>query len=304
MAGTRVGTGYVDVVSDWSKFDRSVAARGPGVRKQMGKLGTDMGGALTRAATASVKVGAVGVAGAFVYSLKKASDFEGQLSSLDSVANATGNQMERFRKQALKAGADTKFSALEAAEAQTELAKGGLAVSQIMRGGLKSALALAAAGELELGQAAATTVNAMKLFGLRGKDAMRVADGLATAANATTSDVSDFAIALQQGGSAAKTAGLSFSETVTALETLAEVGIRGSDAGTSLKTALIQLASPSSAKAAEMARKLGIDVFGASGNMKSLVDVSANLQSSLGGLTREQRIQAATTLVGQDGFRA
>ena len=130
-----------------------------------------------------------------------------------AVSEATGRQMERLRKQAMKAGADTKFSALEAAKAQTELAKGGLRVKQILDGGLNSSLALAAAGEMELAEAAEATVNAMKLFGLRGKDAMKVADGFATAANSTTADVADFALALKMGGSAAKAAGLAFTET-------------------------------------------------------------------------------------------
>ena len=80
------------------------------------------------------------------------------------------------------------------------MAKGGLSVAQIMRGGLRSALALAAAGEMDLADAAEATVNAIKLFGLRGKDAMKVADGFATAANRTTADVSDFALALKMGG--------------------------------------------------------------------------------------------------------
>ena len=172
-----------------------------------------------------------------------------------------------------KAGADTKFSALEAAAAQTELAKGGLSVRQIMRGGLRSALALAAAGEMDLAEAAEATVNAMKLFGLRGRDSMKVADGFATAANKTTADVSDFALSLKAGGSAAKAAGLSFMETTAVLEALAEGGIRGSDAGTSMKAMLTQLAAPTE-KQQKMMRKLNLDFFDAEGKMKGVTEVS------------------------------
>jgi TP901 family phage tail tape measure protein len=298
------GTAYVDVRGDFSSLNRQLRQQASSQARPMRTLGANLGGSLAAGVTAGVKAGAVGVGAAMVYSLKKASDFEGQISSLGSVSDGSAKQMRALEKQALRAGAATKFSALEAARAQTELAKGGLSVAKIMRGGLKSALALAAAGEMDLADAAETTVNQMKLFGLRGKDAMKIADGLATAANSTTADVSHFALAFKQGGSAAKTAGLSFQETTTWLETLAEAGIKGSDAGTSMKTALIQLASPSSRKAAEMAKELGINVFDADGNMKSLVDVAGILQDKLGGLTRQQRIQASTTLVGQDGFRA
>jgi TP901 family phage tail tape measure protein len=246
--------------------------------------------------------GAAGAAAGLAYSVKKAADFEQQLSSLGAVADATGRQMGTLRKQALKAGADTKFSALEAAQAQTELAKGGLTVAQIMKGGLKAALALAAAGEMDLADAATATVNAMKLFNLRGKDSMKVADAFATAANRTTADVKDFAMALSQGGSAAKAAGLSFNETVAYLEAMAEAGIKNSDAGTSMKTALLQIATPTQ-KAANLMDDLGLKFFDSAGNMKSLVDISGMLRDKMGGLTREQRVQATSTLAGTDGMR-
>jgi TP901 family phage tail tape measure protein len=258
---------------------------------------------ISKVALVATGLGGAAVAGGLIYATKKAADFEEQLSSLGAVSDASGKQMERFRKQALKAGADTKFSALEAAQAQTELAKGGLSVQQIMRGGLRSALALAAAGEMELADAAEATVNAMKLFGLRGKDAMRVADGFATAANKTTADVSDFALALKQGGSAAKASGLSFTATVSILEALAESGIKGADAGTSMKAALTQLAAPT-AKQRELAKKLNLEFFDQQGNMKGVTEISRLLGDRLDGLTKKQQLQAIKTLAGTDGMRA
>ena len=125
--------------------------------------------------------------GAAVLGLKKvisgAADFEAQLDSLGAVSDASAKQMQRLEKQAMKAGAATKFSALDAAKAQTELAKGGLSLEKILSGGLNSSLALAAAGEMDLADAAATTANALNLFKLGGREAGHVADALATAAN-------------------------------------------------------------------------------------------------------------------------
>ena len=247
--------------------------------------------------------GILAVGAAVASSVSKAATFEAQLSSLKSVSGATGRQMDQLKQQALDAGAATKYSALDAAKAQTELAKGGLTLKDIMGGGLKAALALAAAGELDLSDAAATTVNAMKLFGIEGKNAGHVADALATAANATTADVSDFALALTQGGSAAKAAGLSFDETIVALEALAQNGVKGSDAGTSLKTALLQIAHPTDESAKAMER-LNLHFFDAKGNLKSLPAIADNLRESLGGLTRQQRTAALQTIAGTDGFRA
>jgi TP901 family phage tail tape measure protein len=305
---TSIGTAYVDVDGDWSRFDRAFARKRTQTRSEFAKAGTDigrtLGASISSAATLGVKTGAVALVAAVTYSVKKAADFEAQLSSLKAVTDANASSMGKLRKQAIDAGKATKFSAQEAAEAQTELAKGGLNVQQILSGGLNSALALAAAGELDLADAAATTVNAMKLFKIPGKDSIKVADALASAANRTTADVSDFAAALQQGGSAAQQAGLDFNDTIAALEALAEVGIKGSDAGTSLKTMLIQLASPTSAKAAELTKKLGINVFDAHGRLKDLADISGEVRKAFKGMSDQERISAATTLVGQDGFRA
>jgi len=272
------------------KFNATMKATEGSSNKALGAVNTFAKGA------------AIGVGGALAYSVKKAADFESQLASLGAVTDANRRQMKAFQKQALDAGAATKFSALDAAQAQTELAKGGLSVRNILRGGLRSALALAAAGELDLGQAASTTANAMNLFGIRGNQSIKVADALAKAANATTADVGDFAMALTQGGGVAKQAGLSFTETVLALEALAKAGVKNSDAGTSLKTSLIQLLSPTEKQQKTMSR-LNLDFTDAAGNFKNLSDISTMLQTKTKNLTREQRLAAFATIAGTDGVR-
>ena len=263
-----------------------------------GKTGSKAAGRIA----AVGKVGAVGLAGGLVYAVKKAADFEQQMDRLGSVSDANRKEMKRFERQAMQAGLATKFSALEAAAAQTELAKGGLTIKQIMGGGLKSALALAAAGEMELADAATATVNAMKLFGLRGSESMKVADGFAKAANATTADVKDFTMALSQGGGAARAAGYDFQETVVVLEALAEIGVKNSDAGTSLKTTFAQLASPTKVQKEAM-KGLNLEFFNAEGNMKRASVISQMLRDRTEGLTREQRLNAFSTLAGTDGMR-
>lgn len=272
---------------------------GAGALAQKASAGVDR---LERSMVTAGKAAAVGLAAGLAYSIKKAADFQAQLSSLKAVTRASGRQMEVLRAQALRSGAATKYSALEAAQAQTELAKGGLSVAQIMRGGLRSALALAAAGEMDLADAASTTANALKLFGLRGSKSMKVADALATAANSTTADVKDFALALKMGGSVAKLAGLSFNSTVVALEALAEAGIKGSDAGTSLKSFFLNIATPSE-KAAGAMRALGMNIFEANGDLKSLPAIAGNLRHAFGDLTKEQFLNKAGVIAGSDAVR-
>ncbi|HMF62273.1 MAG TPA: phage tail tape measure protein, partial [Vicinamibacterales bacterium] len=273
-----------------------------GVFAGLAKEGNKAAAAARGLAGNLAKVGVVGVGVGFAYSVKKAADFEAQLSSLGAVADASAKHMERFREQALKAGADTKFSALEAAEAQTELAKGGLAVRTILKGGLTGALSLAAAGEMELADAASTTANALNLFKLRGKDAGHIADVLATAANKTTGDVKDFAIALTQGGAAAKAVGYDVDQTVAFLEALASAGVKGSDAGTSMKTALVHLANPVN-KTQELMNKLGLKFFDANGEILGLAEMSEHLRDRLSGMTREQKLATIAQIAGTDGMR-
>lgn len=257
---------------------------------------------LGRAARRStLALGALAGAG-LAHLIKTGVDFEKQMSAVNAVTNATGKQFEALKKQAMDAGRATAFSAGEAAKAQEELAKGGLSVKNILDGGLNSSLALAAAGSLELGEAAAITANSMNLFGLSGKESAKVADALATAANKTTADVSDFGMALSQSGAVAKSAGLDFNETVVVLEALAAAGIKNSDAGTSLKTALIQLIKPTDQQA-ELSKKLGLSFVAANGEMKSMSDISAMLRDKLKDQGAAQRTATLATLAGTDGVR-
>lgn len=263
---------------------------------------TGMAGKFGKAAKVGVAAGAAAAAYGLYKSVSAGARFEKQIDSLGAVSQATGRQMKRLEKQALALGESTQYTANEVALAQTELAKGGLTLKQIMSGGLRSALSLAAAGELELAEAASTTVNAMKLFGLRGKDAMKVADMLATAANKTTADVGDFALALKQGGSVARLAGMDFNETVTVLEALAEAGIKSSDAGTSLKAFFINIGTPS-VKAKNMMEDLGLSIFNAKGQLKELPELAANLRQVFGDVSKEEFLEKAGTIAGSDAIR-
>ena len=259
----------------------------------------------TRLAGAA-KMGAAAVGVGLVYGLGKAvaagANFEKQMDSVGAVADANTKQMKRLEKQALSLGQKTQYSAQEVAQAQEALVKGGLKLKDVLGGALPASLSLAAAGQMELADASATTVNAMKLFGLEGNKAMQVADMLATAANKTTADVSDFAMALQQGGSAAKAAGYDLNDTITILEALAEVGIKNSDAGTSMKTAFLQLLAPTS-KQAELAKKLNLEFVDQNGNLKDAAALSKELHGALDGMTKSQQAANLKLLAGTDGFR-
>lgn len=234
-------------------------------------------------------------------SVKLAADFEQQLSRLKSATQASASTMAQLKKGAMEAGAATKYSALDAAKAQTELALGGMKVKTIMGGGLKAALSLAAAGEIELNDAATIVVDTMNKFSLQAEDAAHVADAFAAAAASSTTDVGDLGRALTQGGGAAALAGVSFDDSLAALTALSTYA-KGSDAGTSLKAFFLNIAT-ASPKAKEAMKGLGLSIFDAKGQIKSMPAIAENLRSAFGNLTKEQFTNKAGVIAGSDAIR-
>jgi TP901 family phage tail tape measure protein len=243
------------------------------------------------------------LAGGFLLAAKAAADFDKQMSHVNAVTNASAQELEGLRAAAIAAGKDTKFSATEAAKAEEELAKAGITTADIIGGGLRGALSLAAAGSLDLAEAADIAAKAMNTFGLRGKDVPHIADVLAAAANKSATDVHELGYALKMGGLAAKNSGLTLEETTGILAAFADNALVGSDAGTSLKTMLQFLANPTE-KASNLMARLGIDVYDAQGNFIGITKVAGVLAQKLGTLTQEERNAAFATIFGSDATRA
>jgi TP901 family phage tail tape measure protein len=147
-------------------------------------------------------------------------------------------------------------------------------------------LSLAKAGNLDVADAASIAAKALNAFGLAGSEAVRVADLLAAAANASSADVADISLGLAQVGAGAKQMGVGLQDTIAALALFTNAGIRGQDAGTSLKQMFIQLASPTK-QASELMKSLGLNFFDAAGNFVGLEKASGLLQTKLKGLTQE-----------------
>ncbi|MEV4197009.1 phage tail tape measure protein [Micromonospora globbae] len=249
---------------------------------------------------AGLGVGLLATAG---IAAKLAMDFEKQMSSVAAATHAPADDMERLRQAALKAGKDTSFSATEAAQGIEELAKAGVSTQSILTGGLSGALDLAAAGQLDVAEAAETAASAMTQFKLSGADVPHIADLLAAAAGKAQGSVHDMSQALAQGGLVAAQMGLSVEDTTGTLAAFASAGLLGSDAGTSLKTSLLMLANPSKESAALM-EELGIRVYDAQGQFIGITGLAGQLREKLGRLTQEQRNAALAQIFGSDAIRA
>lgn len=251
----------------------------------------------------AVTVGGLAIAAGVGYAISKFADFDAAMSGAGAASGATAGDLAKLREAALDAGQATKFSATDAANAITELAKAGVSVNDILSGGLVGTLNLAAAGQLEVGKAAEIAATAMNQFKLQGQDLPHVADLLAAGAGKASGSVEDMGFALKQVGLVANQAGLSIEETTGGLAAFASAGLIGSDAGTSFKTMLQRLVAPTAQAKAEM-EKLGITAYDAQGNFVGLEKFSGNLRDSLSNLTVEQRNSALATIFGSDAIRA
>jgi len=237
-------------------------------------------------------------------------NFEKQVSAIGAVSGATREELELLRKKALQIGKDTAFGATEAAMAMEELAKSGISVTDILSGAADATVALAAAGGVELPAAAELAADAMNSFELSAKDMPKIADLISGAANSSSISVNDFAISLKQVGAVANLVGLNFEDTATAIALMGKVGIKGSDAGTSLKTMFLNL-QPVTKQQIALFKELGIvtengsnKFFDQQGNIRSLAEVSQVLQDVTKNMTAQQRSLALETIFGSDAIRA
>ena len=265
--------------------------------------------AKTKQAAASMKrtmlIGSAAVVAGLGYAVHAAADFESSLNTMQAVSHATGQQMKQVSALAKALGADIRLpstSAADAADAMVQLAKGGLSVDQSMKA-VRGTLLLSAAAQIDNAQAATIVADSLNSFGLQGKAAVRVSDLLAASANASTAEITDMAMSLQQSAAVAKMAHFSIEDTVTALSELANAGVKGSDAGTSLKTMILRLIAPIGSAAKEI-KALNIQLRDQHGNLKSIPALADEFQRKLSGMTQAQKDAAMAAIFGSDAIRA
>ena len=280
--------------------------------KQNGDIGgmKDKLSGMAAGAMAGLPVQAAGFAGlgyGVFDAVKNYSDFTAQLSQIKAVTGLDAEAMDAVKEKALELGADTQFSSTEAAQGMTELLKAGVSVKDVLGDASQAALDLAAAGQLSLPEAAEIMSTAMNAFHM--DDATHAADVLVGAANASATGVQELKYSLSAVSAVAAGVGMSFDDTNTALAVFANNGLKGSDAGTSLKTMLMNL-SPQTKQATEEMQRLGLltdegtsKFFDQEGHLRSLSDIAGLLQEHLSGLTDEEKMNALSTMFGSDAIR-
>jgi TP901 family phage tail tape measure protein len=292
MPGGRV---EVEVVPDLREFPSKL---GSGLRSA-GGVATAAGRGLGLAVAAGTVAAAVGLKSIITLG----NEYTANMNELQAVTGATGITMSRVGDLAKQLGSDITLpgtSAADAAAAMKELAKGGLSVDEAMTAA-KGTLQLAAAAQIEAAQAAEIQSDALNQFGLAAGEAGRVADILANTANAASGEVTDIANALKYVGPVAKTVGADIDSVATAIGLIATQGIRGEQAGTSLRGMIASLASPSG-PAAEALKTLAINAFTAEGKFVGLRSITEQLAAAKGRLTEAEFTTAAAVAFGNEGM--
>ena len=301
MAGGLNRNITVRLLADTSNFTAGMAK----VSGESQKTATTMEAAGGKSKLITTGIAAAGVAATALgaAAVKMAADFDASMSTVQANTGASADEMNQLRQAAIDAGADTIYSATESADAINELGKAGLSTSDILSGGLSGALNLAASDGMAVGDAAELMATTLKQFNLTGAESTQVADALAAGAGKAVGSAHDLGLALNQAGLVSNSMGISMQETTGTLAAFANAGMIGSDAGTSLKTMLQRLASPTD-KAQSLMDELGINVYDANGEFIGLAGVAGQLQQGLSGMSQEQRNAALNTIFGADAVRA
>ncbi|OLS02549.1 phage tail tape measure protein [Tissierella creatinophila] len=231
---------------------------------------------------------------------KVGSDFQAGMSEVAAISGATGSDLRQLEEKAKEMGATTKFSATESAEALKYMAMAGWDTNQMVDG-LDGVMMLAAASGENLGSVSDIVTDALTAFGMEAKDASSFADLLASASSNSNTNVALLGESFKYVAPLFGAMGYSAEDAALALGLMANAGIKGSQAGTSLKTAIANLANPTDKMKGAMT-ELGISITDANGEMLPFKDVMGELREKFSGLTEEQQAQYAATIFGKEAM--
>lgn len=248
-------------------------------------MSTKITAPLTAAAAIATKVG---------------SDFEAGMSKVGAISGATGDDLASLTEKARKMGATTQFSATESADALSYMAMAGWKTDDMLNG-IDGIMSLAAASGEDLASTSDIVTDALTAFGMSAADSGKFADVLAAASSNANTNVSMLGESFKHVAPVAGALGMSAEDASIALGLMANAGIKGSSAGTSLRTMLTNLSKPTAAMDKAM-DKLGISLTDNKGNMKSLDEVMMNLRESFKGLSEAEQAKYAATIFGKEAM--
>lgn len=226
--------------------------------------------------------------------------FEAGMSEVQAISGASGKDLEKLSAKAKQMGSTTKFSATESATALKYMAMAGWKTNQMVSG-LSGVMNLAAASGEDLGTVSDIVTDSMTAFGLKAKDSGHFADVLAKASSSSNTNVAMMGETFKYVAPLAGSMKYSIEDTATAIGLMANAGIKGSQAGTSLRSIITRLVKPPK-DAATALNALGISTTKADGSMKPLRETMAELREKFSGLTESQKASYASSIAGQEAM--
>lgn len=248
---------------------------------------------LVAAGFAGIQVGQ-GAMGLLSSPVQTAANFEEAMSGVGAVARATEEQLAALTANAKELGATTRYSAAESAAGMKYLAMAGFSTKQIMTS-LPGVMNMATAGAADLGRASDISSDILSAFGLRAREMNRVADTLTATFTRSNTSLEMLGETMKYVGPVARTAGMSLEETSAMAGLLGDVGIKSSQAGTTLRAMLQRLANPTGA-AADTLHALGVEVTDLEGNIRSVPQILGELAEATANMGSGERLAALFTL--------
>lgn len=241
-----------------------------------------------------------GITGALAASTAAGASFESQMSTVQAISQASESEMARLKALAKQMGIETKFSATEAGQGLEYMAMAGWDVDSMLAG-LPGMMNLAAASGEELGQVSDIVTDAMTAFNLEASRSAEFADVLAQASVRSNTDVAMMGQTFKYAAPVAGALGFSIQDTAVAIGLMANAGIKGEQAGTSLRAMLTRIVKPTAEVASAMER-IGLSVTNSDGSMRSLNEIQRDLRAGFSGLSESERASTAASLAGQEAM--
>ena len=262
------------------------------------KASSNFGSAKSKlgSAVAVTAVAAAPVAGM----VATAANFEQAMSKVQAITNSSNADMERLSQTAQKLGSTTQFSASQAAEAMSYLGMAGWKTDQIIAG-MPGLLDLAAASGEDLARVSDIVSDDLTAFGMSADQASHMADVMAATSTNANTNVSMMGETFKYVGSLAGALGYSLEDVSVATGIMANAGIKGEQAGTSLRAIMTRLVSPTKESGTAM-DQLGITMTNADGTMKPFMQTMKELRAAFSGMTEEEKAQYASSLAGQEAM--
>lgn len=265
---------------------------------KFGKKSTEIGKDMTTKVTLPI----LGIGAA---ATKIGMDFEQSMSKVEAMSGATEEEMVRLEKAARDAGASTSKSASDAADALGYMALAGWDVNKSIDG-LMPVLRLSEAGNIDLAKASSLVTDSMSAMRIEVQDLEKYLDIVAQTARSSNTDIDQMAEAYLGAGGTLRGLNIPLEESAVALGMLANAGIKGSEAGTSLNAVLLNLTAPTG-RAKKALEELGYSAFDSQGNFKGLETVLFDLKDQFAEMDTEQRNMYLSMIGGKehiDGLNA